>query len=94
MIIEVRPGEGGEDAVAFANELFDMAVDVTRLSGHPISNINRTPRILTFEHGGTESPLGLFAGTHRVQRIPKGSAARHTSTATLVVLREHITVGG
>lgn len=79
--------------MAFANELFEMAVDVTRLAGHSVSKINKTPRILTFEHGGTESPLGAFAGTHRVQRIPRGAAARHTSTATLVVLRESITVG-
>lgn len=37
-----------------------------------------------------EIPNGEWAraivGTHRVQRIPRGSAARHTSTATIAVL--------
>lgn len=30
--------------------------------------------------------LEPFCGTHRVQRIPKGSSARHTSTATIAIL--------
>lgn len=32
--------------------------------------------------------LQPFVGTHRVQRIPKGSARRHTSTATVAILEE------
>jgi peptide chain release factor 1 len=36
-----------------------------------------------FEDGSWLRPL---AGSHRVQRIPKGASARHTSTATLALL--------
>lgn len=35
---------------------------------------------------GDVSFLEPFCGTHRIQRIPKGSSARHTSTATIAIL--------
>lgn len=86
MLIEVRPGEGGKDAEEFAKTLFDTAVDIARLAGHVVSDIRQTSKWSSFQVTGTQNVLGAFVGTHRVQHIPAGSSARHTSTATLAVL--------
>lgn len=86
MLIEVRPGEGGEDAERFADELFGAMLKIARASDDTI-----TPTARTFT--SPDNPLlEALSGTHRVQRIPKGAAARHTSTATVAVLDE-ITAG-
>jgi len=87
MKIEVRPGEGGDDAGAFADECFQMMLATAKRQGLDPIYVVSTPRISTFR---VEDYLKLreLAGTHRVQRIPKGSASRHTSTATIAVLDE------
>lgn len=84
MLVEVRPGEGGDDAVRFADECFGALVAHGNRVGS-VSDVARTPRISTCEISGAPRIADL-AGTHRVQRIPTGAAARHTSTATVAVL--------
>lgn len=44
-----------------------------------------TNRTLVAEFSDTKF-LEPFVGTHRIQRIPKGSPSRHTSTATVAIL--------
>lgn len=89
MIIEVRPGEGGEDAERFADECFDAMLAVARHNQMEPQDVTRTSRIRTLNLASNEVELfSRIAGTHRVQRIPKGSASRHTSTATIVVLED------
>ncbi len=89
MLIEVRPGEGGEDAERFADECFDMMLAVAARRELVPRSIMRDARIRTFA-AVSDSSLLDRAGTHRVQRIPKGAAARHTSTATIVVLDDEV----
>lgn len=90
MLIEVRPGEGGKEAESYADEVFDALVSVARRSGFEPHGMRRAPRLRTFSTKGPES-LSALAGTHRVQRIPAGAQARHTSTCTVAVLDQTAT---
>lgn len=86
MLIEIRPADGGDDAVRFAAELTETLVRALQRDGltpRVKLDLDRTQRI------AVDAPITAWhwlAGPHRVQRIPKGSAARHTSTATITVL--------
>lgn len=85
MIVEVRPGEGGDDAVAFAKELFASLTAHAARAGE-VEVTGTGPRIWT-ARVPADAGLDRFAGTHRVQRIPaNGGGRRHTSTATVAVL--------
>jgi peptide chain release factor 1 len=89
MIIEVRPGEGGDDAVAFAQELMNALHRFAARSGGtavPLPSTNRTLRARIDD--GVASQLTRFSGVHRVQRVPRNDARgrRHTSTATVALL--------
>lgn len=85
-IIEVRPGAGGADAAAFAAELqAALAAYLTR-HGHTAHPTTLGDRTLTLTTTADQATVTWLSGTHRVQRIPSGSAARHTSTATVAVL--------
>jgi peptide chain release factor 1 len=88
--IEVRPGEGGDDAVVFASELVAAFCAHARRTGiNPAltAGAGRTTTI-TFDAPAERLQLGRFAGVHRIQRIPANDRAgrRHTSTASVVVL--------
>ena len=86
--LEIRPGEGGDDAARFADELLAALTAYARRLGvdHELVRRDRTA-VLTLR---ADRDLGLerLAGVHRVQRIPVNDRAgrRHTSTATLTVL--------
>lgn len=83
--IEVRPGEGGADAAAFADELTEsITTHLRRASGDPARHQQGRTTVITTTI--SSESLQWIAGTHRVQRIPKGSTSRHTSTATVAVL--------
>lgn len=86
MLIEVRPGEGGEDAERFADDLFDALTKIALATKARVMYEDHR----TFRVAGDNPLLEALSGTHRVQRIPKGSAARHTSTATVVVLEDEL----
>lgn len=85
MLIEVRPGEGGCEAEQFGVELFDALLGCAASQGHAPRGVKRTQRIMSCELDGPDV-LRTLSGTHRIQRIPRGSAARHTSTATVAIL--------
>lgn len=85
-IIEVRPGEGGADAHAFALELVATLLSHLASNGHGAERSEGPARTFLITTDATRTSLEWISGTHRVQRIPKGSAARHTSTATIAIL--------
>jgi protein subunit release factor A len=90
LAIELRPGEGGDDAYAFCLELTAAIVAYARRRDDVVRSQegrhgSRTVEILVDGHRRAYERL---AGVHRVQRIPKNDrrGRRHTSTATIAVL--------
>lgn len=97
LLVELRPGEGGDDAFAFCVELKSAVVAYARRRGDAVSAV-ATPqgtRTLALVVTGERPAYERLAGVHRVQRIPKNDrrGRRHTSTATLAVLDETAEVG-
>lgn len=85
--LEIRPGEGGDDAVAFAGELAEaLRVYATRLGASVTATTGRT--IVLSVTGADPGRLARFTGTHRIQRIPANDprGRRHTSTATVALV--------
>lgn len=89
MHIEIRAGEGGQDAALFAAELADAFTAYATRQGWPVTPVHSPDsRTLVLTVPGSHPGLERFAGTHRVQRVPVGDkhGRRHTSTATVAVL--------
>jgi peptide chain release factor 1 len=89
LVVEIRPGEGGDDAVDFATDLAQAFAAHARREGR--TAVIRTGRAIAVTITGSRlDRLGLraFTGTHRIQRVPRNDRAgrRHTSTATVAVL--------
>lgn len=94
--VEVRPGEGGDDAAVFAKEIMDAIVAQARRQNWTVK-AQRNPEARTVAavvSGTGVAALEWMAGTHRCQRIPRNDSKgrRHTSTATVAVL--HHNTGG
>lgn len=85
-LIEVRPGTGGDDAAAFATDLAETIATYLTRQGHTVTTGAAGNRTVTLSTDASQSVVAWLSGTHRVQRVPRGSAARHTSTATVAVL--------
>jgi protein subunit release factor A len=89
IVVEIRPGEGGDDAVVFATDLAHAFAAHARREGCTVT-IHTGRTIDVTITGSRLARLGLHAlsGTHRIQRIPRNDRAgrRHTSTATVAVL--------
>src|SRR5918997_1200048 len=98
VIVEVRAGEGGDEAGLFAAELYRMYSRYAELHNWKTDLINGSENAaggykeIAFEiHGdGAWSRLKYEGGVHRVQRVPTTEARGriHTSTATVAVLPE------
>jgi peptide chain release factor 1 len=98
VIVEVRAGEGGDEAGLFAAELYRMYSRYAELHGWKTELISGSENAaggykeIAFEvHGdGAWSRLKYEGGVHRVQRVPATEARGriHTSTATVAVLPE------
>lgn len=104
LILEVRPGAGGEEASLFAEELSNMYLKYAASKGWQ----SRTIDISQSESGGYKQAafelkgkqiykfMRYETGVHRVQRVPKTekSGRIHTSTASVVILplRKKVTV--
>ncbi|CAD0194973.1 unnamed protein product [Chrysodeixis includens] len=96
VMLEVTAGAGGQEAMLFARELFDMYEkyatykdwDVTVASVEK-SDLGGVRKALMFIEGfGVPELMKVEAGVHRVQRIPtteKGGRV-HTSTVSVAVL--------
>ncbi len=98
VIVEIRQGEGGDEAALFAADLFRMyqryseqnnwKIELINLSENGIGGIKEV--IFEINGGGAWSRLKYEGGVHRVQRVPETEARGriHTSTATVAVLPE------
>lgn len=98
VILEIRGGEGGEEATLFAADLFRMYGRFAETKGWSVE-------VLSLSESGTGgykecialvsgkdvySQLRFEGGVHRVQRVPatETQGRIHTSTATVAVLPE------
>jgi len=98
VIVEIRAGEGGDEAGLFAADLFRAYSRYAELKNWKVELINSNENAaggfkeVVFEvHGdGAYSRLKYEGGVHRVQRVPTTEARGriHTSTATVAVLPE------
>ena len=98
IILEIRPGTGGQEAALFASLLFEMyrvyaeengwMWDVLMLDFNDIGGI--TSACVSIEGKDAFYLMEHESGVHRVQRIPKTESCGriHTSTATVAVLME------
>ena len=97
-ILEIRSGEGGEEAALFAADLFRMysrhaepkkwKIEVLNLSESATGGIKECIALVTGKD--VYSQLRFEGGVHRVQRVPatETQGRIHTSTATVAVLPE------
>jgi len=98
VIIEIRPGAGGEESELFAAQLFRMYSRYAEKMGWR-SNILSSQqtgiggiKYVAFEISGSKvySKMKYESGVHRVQRVPETEKQGrvHTSTVTVAVLPE------
>lgn len=98
VILEIRGGEGGEEAALFAADLFRMYARFAETKGwtlEPMSISESTTggfkEIIALISGkDVFSQLRFEGGVHRVQRVPatETQGRIHTSTATVAILPE------
>ncbi len=92
VIVEVRPGTGGEEAGLFASDLFRMLTKYAERRGFKPEPLEVGDGHFTFaiKGDGAYSVFKYEGGTHRVQRVPQTESQGriHTSTATVAVLPE------
>ena len=98
VIVEIRAGEGGEEAALFASDLYRMyaryaerhrwRTDILSQSQSEKGGFKEV--IFKVSGRGSYSKLKFESGVHRVQRVPATEAQGriHTSTATVAVLPE------
>jgi peptide chain release factor 1 len=92
VIVEIRPGTGGEEAGLFAGDLFRMLTKYAERRGFAVEPMQVGDGTYTFaiKGQGAYSVFKYEGGTHRVQRVPdtESQGRIHTSTATVAVLPE------
>lgn len=96
LIFEVSTGVGGQEAMLFASELFDMycgyfaycgwQADVLQADVTELGGLRHASAIVN--GAGVLERLQFEAGVHRVQRIPATERAGrvHTSTVSVAVI--------
>jgi peptide chain release factor 1 len=97
-ILEIRSGEGGEEAALFAADLFRMYGRYAETRGWKIEVLSTSEasaggikEVIALVSGkDVYSNLRFEGGVHRVQRVPQTETQGriHTSTATVAVLPE------
>ncbi|HEY8075265.1 MAG TPA: peptide chain release factor 1, partial [Labilithrix sp.] len=98
VILEIRGGEGGEEATLFAADLFRMYARFAEKKGWRIEEMSRSEsstggfkEIIVLVSGkDVYSQMRFEGGVHRVQRVPQTETQGriHTSTATVAILPE------
>ncbi len=98
VIIEVRPGAGGDEAGLFGNLLVRMYTRYAERKGFTVEWINLSETelggvkeaVFMLKGTGAFSRMKYESGVHRVQRVPttETQGRIHTSTATVAVLPE------
>src|SRR3989441_2992404 len=98
VIVEIRAGEGGEEAALFALDLYRMYARYAERHRWKVEVLSQSDAekggfkeiIFRIAGKGAYSKLKFESGVHRVQRVPLTEAQGriHTSTATVAVLPE------
>jgi len=92
VIVEIRPGPGGEEAGLWAGDLYRMLTRYAERRGYAVEPLAIGDGTYTFavKGDGAYSVFKFEGGTHRVQRVPETESQGriHTSTATVAVLPE------
>ena len=92
VIVEIRPGAGGDEAGIWAGDLYRMFTRYAERRGFKIEPLSIGEGDYTFavKGDGAYSVFKFEGGTHRVQRVPETESQGriHTSTATVAVLPE------
>ncbi len=98
IIMEIRPGTGGDEAALFVRDLFEMysryaeknkwKVEVISLTGIEKGGVKEV--IASVKGSGVWAALGYEGGGHRVQRVPETETQGriHTSAATVAIMPE------
>jgi peptide chain release factor 1 len=92
VIVEIRPGAGGDEAGLWAGDLYRMLSRYAERRGFTVEplSIGDSTYTLGIKGDGAYSVFKFEGGTHRVQRVPETESQGriHTSTATVAVLPE------
>lgn len=98
VIVEIRPGAGGDEAGLFAGDLYRMYNMYADKAGFKTEDIEVNTQgvggikdaTFVVRGDGAYSKLKYESGVHRVQRVPETESGGriHTSTATVAVLPE------
>lgn len=98
VIVEIRPGTGGDEASLFARDLCTMytryaekkrwKVEMLSFSTTEMGGLREA--VINIKGSGVWAALGYEGGGHRVQRVPETETQGrvHTSAATVAVLPE------
>jgi peptide chain release factor 1 len=92
VIVEIRPGAGGDEAALWAGDLYRMLTRYAERRGFKVEplSVGDGTYTLAVRGEGAYSVFKYEGGTHRVQRVPETESQGriHTSTATVAVLPE------
>lgn len=88
IILEVRPGVGGDEAKIWAEDLLRMYTRYAQQLAFSIEQLDEG--VIKIKGKGVYGKFKWETGVHRVQRVPETEAQGriHTSTASVVVLPE------
>ena len=98
VVMEIRPGAGGDEAALFAALLLRMYQRYAERKGYQFEPVDISTTelkgvkeaVFTLNGVGAFSRMKFESGVHRIQRVPVTEAGGriHTSTATVAVLPE------
>jgi len=98
VIMEIRPGTGGDEASLFVRDLYNMYSRYAEKRHWKVEQLDFSSTemggfremIVNIKGPGVWSSLGYEGGGHRVQRVPETESQGriHTSAATVAVLPE------
>lgn len=98
VIVEIRPGAGGDEAAIWTGDLFNMYARYAESKGFRAELISTQESdaggykeaIFAVKGDGAYSAMKWESGVHRVQRVPatESQGRIHTSTASVVVRPE------
>ncbi len=98
VMLEIRPGAGGDEAGLFAYVLLEMYIRYILYKNWKLEIMSKNitevkgikEAVLYIKGENVYDILHFESGVHRVQRVPKTEASGriHTSTATVAVLEE------
>jgi peptide chain release factor 1 len=98
VIVEIRQGEGGDEAALWAGDLYRMLTRYAERRGYKVEELETSPNdgggfkqvSFAVKGDGAYSVFKWEAGGHRVQRVPvtESQGRIHTSSATVAVMPE------